>query len=81
MKDLVEYIVKALVDKPDEVKITETEGESITIIEVRVADEDAGKVIGKEGRIANALRTLAKAAGAKDRKRVTVEILTKEETR
>lgn len=79
MKDLIEYIVKALVDKPDEVNVTETEGEFVTIIEVKVADEDAGKVIGREGRIANALRTLAKAAGAKDKKRVTVEILTKEE--
>ena len=79
MKDLIEYIVKALVDKPDEVNISEIEGESGTIIEVKVADEDAGKVIGKEGRIANALRTLAKAAGAKDKKRVTVEIITKEE--
>jgi hypothetical protein len=79
MKDLIEYIVKALVDKPEEVSITETEGESATIIEVKVADEDAGKVIGREGRIANALRTLAKAAGSKDKKRVTVEILTKEE--
>jgi predicted RNA-binding protein YlqC (UPF0109 family) len=79
VKDLVEYIVKALVDKPEAVMISETEGESITIIEIRVADEDAGKVIGREGRIANALRTLAKAAGAKEKKRVTVEILTKEE--
>jgi hypothetical protein len=79
VKDLIEYIVKALVDKPEEVSITETEGESATIIEVKVADEDAGKVIGREGRIANALRTLAKAAGSKDKKRVTVEILTKEE--
>ena len=79
MKELVEYIVKALVDKPDEVKINEIESESAAIIEVRVADEDAGKVIGREGRIANALRTLAKAAGSKDKKRVNVEILTKEE--
>jgi len=78
VKDLIEYIVKALVDKPEEVSVAETEGESVTIIEVKVADEDAGKVIGREGRIANALRTLAKAAGAKEKKRVTVEILTKE---
>ncbi len=78
MKDLIEYIVKALVDKPEEVSVGETEGESVTIIEVKVADEDTGKVIGREGRIANALRTLAKAAGAKEKKRVTVEILTKE---
>jgi predicted RNA-binding protein YlqC (UPF0109 family) len=79
MKDLIEYIVKALVDDPDQVQISETQGESVTIVEVRVAENDAGKVIGREGRIANALRTLAKAAGAKDKKRVTVEIMTKGE--
>lgn len=77
MKDLIEYIVKALVDKPGEVEIKETLGDTVTILEIRVADDDAGKVIGKEGRIANALRTIAKAAGAKDKKRVSVEILTK----
>ncbi|KAF0134531.1 MAG: nucleic acid-binding protein [Candidatus Saganbacteria bacterium] len=81
MKDLIEYIVKALVDKPEEVNIQETGSESVTVIEVKVADEDAGKVIGREGRIVNALRTIAKAAGAKDRKRITVEIITKEENR
>lgn len=78
MKELIEYIVKALVDVPEEVNVGETLGETVTIIEVRVADSDVGKVIGKEGRIANALRTIAKAAGAKEKKRVTVEILTKE---
>jgi len=78
VKELIEYIVKALVDKPEEVNVSEVEGEIATIIEVRVADEDAGKVIGREGRIVNALRTLAKTAG-KDKKRVTVEIITKEE--
>jgi predicted RNA-binding protein YlqC (UPF0109 family) len=75
MKELVEYIVKALVDKPADVNISQTEGESVTILEIRVAPEDIGKVIGKEGRIANAIRTITKAAAAKDRKRVTVEIL------
>lgn len=79
MKELIEYIVKALVDKPEEVNINETQGETAIAIEVRVAPEDAGKVIGREGRIINALRTVAKAAGAKEQKRVTVEILTKEE--
>ncbi len=78
MKELVEYLVKALVDKPEEVSITQTEGESVTILEIRVASDDAGKVIGKEGRIANAIRTLVKAAGAKNKKRVTVEIMTQE---
>ncbi len=75
MKPLIEYIVKALVDQPDAVAISEVEGESLTILEIRVAQEDIGKVIGKEGRIANALRTIAKASGAKSRKRVNVEII------
>ena len=79
MKDLVEYIVKALVDKPDEVEIKQTEAESLTILEIKVGAEDVGKVIGKEGRIANAIRTIVKSAGAKDRKRVTVEIMTQEQ--
>ena len=78
MKELVEYIVKALVDKPDEINVAETEGESITILEISVAQDDVGKVIGREGRIANAIRTVAKAAAAKNKKRVTIEILTKE---
>ena len=68
MKELVEYIVKELVDKPDEVKINETQGESIAILEISVAPEDVGKVIGKEGRIANAIRTVVKAAAAKQGK-------------
>jgi len=79
MKELVEYIVKSLVDLPDQVNIKETEGESITILEIEVADSDVGKVIGKEGRIANAIRTLTKAAAAKTRKKVSVEIITKDE--
>jgi hypothetical protein len=78
MKDLVEYIVKALVDKPEEVKIGETKGESVLILEIRVANEDVGKVIGREGRIANAIRTIAKAAGSKQGKKVTVEIITQD---
>ncbi|MFH1710150.1 MAG: KH domain-containing protein [bacterium] len=78
MKELVEYLVKALVDKPEEVNVSQTEGESVTMIEIRAAADDAGKVIGKEGRIANAIRTLVKAAGAKSQKRVTVEIMTEE---
>lgn len=78
MKELVEYIVKALVDKPEAVDIKETQGESVTIIEIRTAPEDSGKVIGREGRIANAIRTIVKAASAKQQKKVTVEILTEE---
>jgi uncharacterized protein len=76
MKELVEYIVKALVDSPSDVAVTETAGENVTIIEVKVGPEDIGKVIGKEGRIANALRTVAKAAAAKANKKITVEIIT-----
>ncbi len=76
MKELVEMIVKALVDQPEDVKITETAGESIVILEIAVAQDDVGKVIGKEGRIANAIRTVVKAAAAKHDKKVTVEIMT-----
>ncbi len=76
MKELVEYIVKALVDKPDQVEVKETMGETVTILEIKTAPEDVGKVIGREGRIANSIRTITKAAAAKQNKRVTVEILT-----
>lgn len=76
MRELVEFIAKALVDKPDQVNVKETQGETVTILEVRTAPEDVGKVIGREGRIANSIRTIAKAAAAKQNKRVTVEILT-----
>ena len=72
-------IVKSLVDNPDDVNINETAGESIIILEISVSAEDVGKVIGKEGRIANAIRTVVKAAAAKLDKKVTVEILTKKE--
>ena len=78
MKELVETIVKALVDSPDDVDIHETAGESIVILEIRVAQDDVGKVIGKDGRIANAIRTVVKASAAKNDKKVTVEILTKQ---
>ena len=78
MKELVEYIVKSLVDKPEAVSVKETQGDSITIIEVRTAPEDAGKVIGKEGRIANSIRAIVHAASAKQNKRVTVEIITED---
>jgi predicted RNA-binding protein YlqC (UPF0109 family) len=78
MKELVEYIVKSLVDKPEAVEVNETQGESVTIIEIRTAPEDAGKVIGREGRIANSIRTIVKAASAKQQKKVSVEILTED---
>lgn len=79
MKNLVDMIVRSLVDNPDDVIINETAGESIIILEISVAPDDVGKVIGKEGRIANAIRTVVKAAAAKIDKKVTVEILTKKE--
>ncbi len=74
MKDLVEVITKALVDHPEEVVITEkNEGKAI-VIEVKVADSDMGKVIGKQGRIAKAIRAVVKAAAAKEDKKVIVDI-------
>lgn len=75
MKDLIEYLVKALVDEPDSVDITEVAGAESTTYEVRVASADLGKVIGKQGKIANSLRTIAKAAAMRDKKRVYVEIV------
>jgi hypothetical protein len=78
MRELVEYIVKSLVDKPEAISVNETQGETVTIIEIRTAPEDSGKVIGREGRIANAIRTIVKAASAKQNKKISVEILTEE---
>lgn len=75
MNNLVEYIVKALVDSPERVEVREVQGERSVIIELRVAPEDMGKVIGKQGRIAKAIRTVVSAAAVKENKRVMVEIL------
>ena len=75
MRELVEFIAKALVDNPDAVEVNEVEGSQSVIIELKVADEDMGKVIGKQGRIAKAIRTVVKAAAIKDNKRVVVEII------
>lgn len=75
MRELVETIAKALVDHPEAVEVNEVEGERSTILELKVAPEDMGKVIGKQGRIAKAIRTVVKAAATKDDKRVVVEIL------
>lgn len=72
---LVELIAKALVDHPDQVQVNEVEGSSSITIELRVAPEDMGKVIGKQGRIAKAIRTVVKAAATKESKKVIVEIL------
>ena len=78
MQSLVELLVKALVDNPDQVKVTETSGNSVTVVEISVAATDVGKIIGKEGRIANAIRTVVKAAATKQNKKVTVEIITED---
>ncbi len=75
MKALLEYLAKALVDKPEDVEVSQVEGERSVILELRVAPEDMGKVIGKQGRIAQALRTIVKAAAVKDGKRVMIEII------
>ena len=75
MRELVESIAKALVDSPDEVSVAEVEGEQTTVLELRVAQPDLGKVIGKQGRTARAIRTILGAAGMKLRKRFVLEIL------
>ena len=75
MREMVEYIVQQIVDNPEEVKVQEVKSEKVIIVEISVAKEDMGKVIGKGGRIANALRILVGAAAAKLKKRVMVEIL------
>ncbi len=75
MKDLIEKIAKSLVDKPESVSVTEAGGEKTTIIELRVSQDDLGKIIGKQGRTARAMRTLLNAAGTKVGKRCVLEIL------
>lgn len=75
MRELVEYLVRALVENPDEVEVEELEENGDVVLEVTVADEDLGRVIGRGGRIANALRTVARAAATKEDCRVIVEIL------
>jgi len=75
MKNLIEYIAKVLVDNPDDVSVTELEGKQTSVIELRVAKEDLGKVIGKQGRTARAMRTILGAASTKLKKRSVLEIL------
>lgn len=75
MKDLIEVIAKSLVDKPEDVDVIEVEGEETTVIELKVSKEDLGKVIGKQGRTARAMRTILSAAAAKVRKRCVLEII------
>ncbi len=75
MRELVEQIAKALVDEPDSVNVNQVEGENVTVIELRVAQPDVGKVIGKQGRTARAIRTILNANATKLRKRAVLEIL------
>ncbi len=75
MKELISVIAKALVDYPEQVKVTEIAGEQTSVIELRVAKEDLGKVIGKQGRTAKAMRTILSAASAKVRKRHVLELI------
>jgi len=75
MKELIKYIAQALVDNPDKVEVTEVIGEQTSVIELRVAKEDLGKVIGKQGRTAKAIRTILSAASTKIHKRAVLEII------
>lgn len=75
LKTLIEYIAKSLVDHPDYVDVNEIEGEKTTILELRVAEDDLGKIIGRHGRTAKAMRTVINAAATKERKRAVLEIL------
>ena len=75
MKELVEVIVKALVDSPDEVVVTERETDKGLLIEIKVSEDDKGKIIGKQGRIAKSIRSVVKAAASKEDKKVIVDIL------
>ena len=75
MKELVEYIARSLVDDPSQVRVSEVEGSNTIIFELRVASEDMGRVIGKSGRVANAMRTLLRVVAVRQGKRVTLEIV------
>jgi predicted RNA-binding protein YlqC (UPF0109 family) len=75
MKDLINYLAQALVDHPEQVSVTEIEGNQTTVLELKVAKEDIGKVIGKQGRTARAMRTILSAASARIKKRTVLEIV------
>lgn len=75
MKNLVEYIARSLVDKPEEVQVSEVGGEQVTVLELKVAKDDLGKIIGRQGRTARALRSVLGAASIRANKRVVLEIL------
>lgn len=74
IRDMVEYIVKSLADQPDAVTVSESEGEAVVMIELTVAPEDVGRIIGRQGRTINAIRSLARILGAKQDKKVSVEL-------
>ncbi len=75
MKELIEYIAKSLVDDPSQVRVVETTSGSSSVLELKVAPEDMGRVIGKNGRVANAIRVLVRVVAAKNGKRVTLDIV------
>jgi predicted RNA-binding protein YlqC (UPF0109 family) len=75
LKELIEFMARALVDNPEKVQVSEIEGEQTSVLELRVAKEDLGKVIGKQGRTARAMRTILSAASTKIRKRAVLEII------
>ena len=75
MKDLVKYVAQALVDHPEQVSVNEIEGNQMSVLELKVAKDDLGKIIGKQGPTAQALRTLLNAASAKNKKRTVLEIV------
>ena len=75
MRELVEFICKSLVEHPDQVRVTDVEGEASVIVEIRVASDDTGRVIGRQGRIIAAIRTLARTAAMRQGKRVVVEVV------
>ena len=75
LREFVEFMAKSIVDSPEEVRVTEVAGEKTTVIELRVASEDLGKIIGKQGRTAKAIRSILNAAAAKMKKRAVLEIL------
>ena len=75
LKELIEYIAKALVDNPDQVRVSEVQGEKTSVIELNVSKDDLGKVIGKQGRTARAMRTILSAASTKVKKRAVLEII------
>ena len=75
MKDLLEFVAKSIVEKPDEVSVTKTENETSIVLELRVGEGDMGKVIGRQGRIAKAIRTVVRSASAHEKKKVIIEII------